>query len=77
MTNLRADEIHVVFFRNLAKIGTDENKAIYSISCNQALESLCLQIDVMPTLNKTSLTLYLYGSRGSYTAKPVLATTSI
>ena len=29
MTNLRTDEI--VFFRNLTKIGTDENKAIYSI----------------------------------------------
>ena len=29
MTNLRTDEI--VFFRNLMKIGTDENKAIYSI----------------------------------------------
>ena len=28
MTNLRTDEI--VFFRNLTKIGTDENKAIYS-----------------------------------------------
>ena len=28
MTNLRADEI--IFFRNLTKIGTDENKAIYS-----------------------------------------------
>ena len=28
MTNLRTDEI--VFFRNLKKIGTDENKAIYS-----------------------------------------------
>ena len=30
MTNLRTDEI--VFFRNLTKIGNDENKAIYSIS---------------------------------------------
>ena len=30
MTNLRTDEI--VFFRNLTKIGSDENKAIYSIS---------------------------------------------
>ena len=29
MMNLRTDEI--VFFRNLTKIGTDENKAIYSI----------------------------------------------
>ena len=29
MTNLRTDEI--VLFRNLMKIGTDENKAIYSI----------------------------------------------
>ena len=29
MTNLRTDEI--VFFGNLTKIGTDENKAIYSI----------------------------------------------
>ena len=29
MTNLRTDEI--VFFCNLTKIGTDENKAIYSI----------------------------------------------
>ena len=29
MTNLRTDEI--VFFRNLTKIGTDENKAIHSI----------------------------------------------
>ena len=29
MTNLRTDEI--VFFRNLTKIGTDENKAIYII----------------------------------------------
>ena len=29
MTNLRTDEI--VFFLNLTKIGTDENKAIYSI----------------------------------------------
>ena len=28
MTNLRTDEI--VFFRNLMKIGTDENKAIHS-----------------------------------------------
>ena len=28
MTNLRTDEL--VFFRNLTKIGTDENKAIYS-----------------------------------------------
>ena len=28
MTNLRTDEI--VSFRNLTKIGTDENKAIYS-----------------------------------------------
>ena len=28
MTNLRTDEI--VFFRNMTKIGTDENKAIYS-----------------------------------------------
>ena len=28
MTNLRTDE--TVFFRSLAKIGTDENKAIYS-----------------------------------------------
>ena len=28
MTNLRTDEM--VFFRNLMKIGTDENKAIYS-----------------------------------------------
>ena len=28
MTNLHTDEI--VFFRNLTKIGTDENKAIYS-----------------------------------------------
>ena len=28
MTNLRTDEI--VFFRNLTKIGTDENKVIYS-----------------------------------------------
>ena len=28
MTNLRTDEI--VFFRYLTKIGTDENKAIYS-----------------------------------------------
>ena len=28
MTNLCSDEI--VFFRNLTKIGTDENKAIYS-----------------------------------------------
>ena len=30
MTNLRTDEI--VFFRNLTKIDTDENKAIYSMS---------------------------------------------
>ena len=30
MTNLRTDEI--VFFHNMTKIGTDENKAIYSIS---------------------------------------------
>ena len=30
MTNSRTDEI--VFFRNLTKIGTDENKAIYSIT---------------------------------------------
>ena len=29
MTNLRTDEI--VFFSDLTKIGTDENKAIYSI----------------------------------------------
>ena len=29
MTNLRTDEI--VFFRNLTKIGTNENKAMYSI----------------------------------------------
>ena len=29
MTNLHTDEI--VLFRNLTKIGTDENKAIYSI----------------------------------------------
>ena len=29
MTNLRTDEM--VFFRNLTKIDTDENKAIYSI----------------------------------------------
>ena len=29
MTNLHTDEI--VFFRILTKIGTDENKAIYSI----------------------------------------------
>ena len=29
MTNSHTDEI--VFFRNLTKIGTDENKAIYSI----------------------------------------------
>ena len=29
MTNLRTDEF--VFFRNLTKIGTDENKAIHSI----------------------------------------------
>ena len=29
MTNLRTDEM--VFFRNLTKIGTDENKEIYSI----------------------------------------------
>ena len=29
MTNLRTDEL--VFFRNLMKIGTDENKAIYSM----------------------------------------------
>ena len=28
MTNLSTDEI--VFFHNLTKIGTDENKAIYS-----------------------------------------------
>ena len=28
MTNLRTDEI--VFFRNLTKIGTDENNAIYT-----------------------------------------------
>ena len=33
MTNLRTDEI--VFFHNLTKIGTDENKAIYSISTFQ------------------------------------------
>ena len=33
MTNLRTDEI--VFFRNLTKIGTDENKAIYSINVMQ------------------------------------------
>ena len=31
MTNLRTDEI--VYFCNLTKIGTDENKAIYSIFC--------------------------------------------
>ena len=30
MTNLRTDEI--VFFYNLTKIGTDENKEIYSIT---------------------------------------------
>ena len=30
MTNLRTDEIP--FFRSLTKIGTDENKAIYSIA---------------------------------------------
>ena len=30
MTNLRTDEI--VYIRNLTKIGTNENKAIYSIS---------------------------------------------
>ena len=39
MTNLRTDEI--VFFRNLTKIGTDENKAIYSIvirKCPYALQ---------------------------------------
>ena len=30
MTNLRTDEN--VFFGNLTKIGTDENKAVYSIS---------------------------------------------
>ena len=29
MTNLRTDEI--IFFHNLSKIGTDENKAIHSI----------------------------------------------
>ena len=29
MTNLRTDEI--VFFCNVMKIGTDENKAIYSM----------------------------------------------
>ena len=29
MTNLRTDEI--IFFLNLTKIGTDENKAIHSI----------------------------------------------
>ena len=33
MTNLRTDEI--VFFRNLTKIGTDENKAIYSSMCTK------------------------------------------
>ena len=32
MTNLRTDEM--VFFRNLTKIDTDENKAIYSIAKN-------------------------------------------
>ena len=32
MTNLRTDEM--VFYRNLTKIGTDENKAIYSSSFN-------------------------------------------
>ena len=37
MTNLRTDEI--VFFRNLTKIGTDENKAIYS---NSFIEILIL-----------------------------------
>ena len=31
MTNLRTDVID--FFRNLTKIGTDENKAIYSSKC--------------------------------------------
>ena len=31
MTNLRTDEI-VFFFRNLTKIGTDENKAMHSKS---------------------------------------------
>ena len=30
MTNLRTDEI--IFFLHLTKIGTDENKAIYSIT---------------------------------------------
>ena len=34
MTNLRTDEI--AFFRCLTKIGTDENKAIYSIQFCQA-----------------------------------------
>ena len=40
MTNLRTDEI--VFFRNLTKIGTDENKAIYSIACVLYIQQISL-----------------------------------
>ena len=35
MTNLRTDEM--VYYRNLTKIDTDENKAIYSIILQQCV----------------------------------------
>ena len=42
MTNLRTDEN--VFFRNLTKIGTDENKAIYSSSIGLNCPDLAISI---------------------------------
>ena len=50
MTNLSTDEI--VFYHNLTKIGTDENKAIYSIysdslSCLQTLQNRNLEHPVI------------------------------
>ena len=39
MTNLRTDEI--VLFHNLTKIGTDENKAIYSNTNQTNLAWMC------------------------------------
>ena len=52
MTNLRTDEI--VFIRNLTKIGTDENKAIYSMNVQSCIMSTFISINIMPLFRQTN-----------------------
>ena len=59
MTNLRTDEI--VFFRNLTKIGTDENKAIHSILFFRENETGWFSWSKVKAISKSEIATRCYG----------------